>query len=180
MSGARVVLPARGVGSSAGFTLIELLVALALFALISLAGLSLIETTVGVQQRTDGRSQRLAEVQRALFLITADLEQLTAGPVQNAGTISLTRGSADGAYLVSYRLSAGSLVRSALGVERPILTDVTNVRFRFFKNGMWSEQPVSEDSPERPRGVELALELGQGSALGRGGEVKRVIELPAQ
>jgi general secretion pathway protein J len=163
-----------------GFTLIELLIALALFALISIAGLSLIETTVDVQQRTQERSERLAEVQRALFMVAADFEQLTSGPVRDASGITLTRGSADGAVAVSYALRGNALTRSASGTERTVLGDVTQLQWRFYKNAAWTNEPATTDSPDRPRAVELVLAIGRGQPIGAGPDVRRVLELPAE
>ncbi len=64
--------PCRHDGEEQGFTLIEMLVALALLALISLAGFALIQTVLNAQQRTDGRLERLAGLERAVYLIDAD------------------------------------------------------------------------------------------------------------
>jgi len=72
------VKPAAG---EAGFTLIELIISLALFALIAMAGLSLVEALLNIQQRTSGRLDRLAELQRAMYVLDNDLTQASAGPI---------------------------------------------------------------------------------------------------
>ncbi len=169
----------RAISADSGFTLIELLVALALFALISLAGVSLIETTLGVQQRTDGRSERLAEIQRALYLVTVDLEQLTAGPLPDPAMLSFQRASSGGDYSVSYYLADGAVHRVAAGTDRIILSNISVVEWRFFKNGAWTDQPSSQEAPQRPSGVELVLQLDRSTAF-VGGTLRRVIELPAE
>jgi general secretion pathway protein J len=171
--------PRRPEGGSAGFTLVELLVALALFALISLAGVSLVETIIGVQQRTDGRVERLAELQRALYLVAADFEQLTDGPVLNAGEVTLTRGSSAGEYGVSYRLEDKAVRRLAAGADRVLLADVTSLRWRFLKDAEWSEQPTSDEMPERPRAIELTIDLAGGDRRLQG-SVRRIVELPSE
>ena len=51
-----------------------MLVALVLFALIGGAGLAVLD-----QARTDGRLERLADVQRAMHLLTLDFMQATGG-----------------------------------------------------------------------------------------------------
>lgn len=172
-------MPATGDHASSGFTLVELLVSLVLFALISLAGVGLVETVIGVQQRTEARSERLAEIQRALYLITADYEQLSRGPLDGNGAIAFTRSSAGGDYPVVYQLLGGSLYRHAAELELPILSGVERVDLRFFKDGAWTTTPVTQDSPTRPRAVELTLMLARRPNQ-TGGPVRRVIELPDQ
>jgi general secretion pathway protein J len=173
------VQPCKAPQASAGFTLIELLVSLALFALISLAGVGLVETVVGVQQRTDSRAGRLAEVQRALHLITADFAQLTAGPRRDGASVRLDRASGAGDYSVSYRSAADGLHRIANGVDRTILRDAGSVQWRFFRDGAWQDQPTSESLPQRPGAIELVLQLQSGPNR-TGGTVRRVVELPAE
>ncbi len=165
--------------NSAGFTLIELLVALAMFALISMAGLSLIETVTGVQQRTDGRTERLAELQRGMYLLTADFEQLTAGPSRDGASVSLTRGSASGAYGVGYSVEGNALHRQVAGVDRVVIADIAGAQWRFLKGEDWADQPTSRELPERPRAVELTLELGRTTA-GPQGTIRRIVELPSE
>lgn len=58
-----------------GFTLIELLVALAIFAMLSAAGVMLLSGSVRAQEAVAGRLDDLAAVQRAASLLTVDLAQ---------------------------------------------------------------------------------------------------------
>ena len=87
---------------SAGFTLIEMMVALLLFALISLAGVSLVETMARMQRATAGRADRLADIQRAMFLVDADFGQLASGPDRAAGAVGFTRVSGNGDLAIRY------------------------------------------------------------------------------
>lgn len=162
---------------SSGFTLVELLVSLLLFALISLAGVGLVETLVGVQQRTEGRSERLSQVQRALYLVTADIEQLSSGPLIDGGTMIFTRSSAVGDYPVVYRFADGALYRQTGETELPILLGVTGMGLRFYKNSAWTSTPVTPEDIARPKAVELTLELAPQPGQ-TAGPVRRVIELP--
>lgn len=164
---------------SAGFTLIELLVSLALFALISLAGVRLVETIVGVQQRSAGRAERLGEVQRAIYLVTADFEQLTAGPERDGDRVRFTRGSGEGGYDVSYRFAGQALHRIASGTDRAVLTSLSASNWRFLKDGAWTDQPVTRERKDRPRAIELTIELQPGPGR-MAGTLRRVIELPRQ
>jgi general secretion pathway protein J len=163
--------------ASGGFTLVELLISLLLFALISLAGVGLVETVIGVQDRTELRSDRLAEIQRALFLITADFEQLSAGPLSEGDAVMFTRGSTIGDYPVIYRLAEGSLYRQAGSAESPILGGIEAFNVRYLKSGVWTGDAITKDSPARPKAVELTLILAQ-RPNETSGPVRRVIELP--
>ncbi len=189
-TGARSALHGSG---AAGFTLIEMLIALALFALISLAGVSLVDTVLGVQQRVEGRAERLAEVQRAVYLITADFEQLTMGPVRDEDGVQIGRASAAGSYPVTYRFADGALLRRTGESERVLLPAIASVNWRFLHDGAWtSEATVPAAAPpvavlpgmasgaerERPRAVELTIALA-GTGPGPRGSVRRVIELPS-
>ena len=164
--------------AGAGFTLIEVMVSLLLFALISLAGINLIETVLGVQHRTEGRAERVSQIDRALFLVTADCEQLTGGPRLESDTVSLTRAGADHEHTVVYRFFGGSLHRSVDGTDREILGGLANANWRFYKSGKgWAALPSTQDDPSRPRAVELTATLApQPNAVS--GPLRRVIVLP--
>lgn len=170
--------PARAPGS-AGFTLVELLVSLLLFALISLAGVGLVETVIRVQERTEGRGERLAEIQRARFLLAADLEQIVAGPVMEEETFTFLRGSAAGPYRVAYRFADGTLFREAGTVAAPMLSGLSQFSLRYLKADGWTTQLATEEDPSRPRAVELgfALQARPGQAAGR---LRQIVELPQE
>ena len=162
-----------------GFTLVELLVSLLLFALISLAGVGLVETVIGVQERTESRGDRLAEIQRAFYLITSDLEQIASGPFIENETIAFTRSSAAGDYPVIYRYDGTALYRQVSATEFAVLDGVNGLGLRFFKQGVWTDNPFSDEDTSRPKAVEITLMLTR-RANETGGPVRRVIELPDQ
>lgn len=163
-----------------GFTLVELVVALALFALISLAGLSLVESVLGVQQRTDGRLERLADLQRAMYVVNADFEQLTSGPARVDGNVSLTRNGVNGARAISYRLVDGGLQRDVDGRGRTLVTGIDAIAWRFHKQGRgWQDQPTSRNDPTRPDTVEMTLRLTPRAGVASG-TVRRLVSLPAE
>ncbi len=168
----------RASPSSAGFTLIELLVALVLFALISLAGLSLVEAMVRLERGSSGRLERLADVQRALFLVGADFGQLVEGPDRTAQGIVFRRLAGDGTHYLLYRADQAGLHRVTDGTDRLLLGGVGHINWRFAKHGGWTGEPRSRSDAERPSAVELTFQV-QGEAGGAAGPVRRVIELPA-
>ncbi len=165
--------------SSAGFTLIELLVALVLFALISLAGLSLIETMVRLERGSSGRLQRLADVQRAMFLVGADFGQLVDGPDRTAQGIMFRRLTGDGVHDLLYRSDRAGLHRVIDGNDRLLLGGIGQIGWRFAKHRGWTSEPRSRSDAARPSAVELTFQL-QAEAGGAAGLVRKVIELPAE
>jgi general secretion pathway protein J len=69
--------------SERGFTLIELLVAMAIFAVIgalALGGLNAVTSQISVAR---AQVERLADLQRAMRIISADLQQLSPRPVRD-------------------------------------------------------------------------------------------------
>lgn len=171
---------AGAVPASNGFTLIELMVALLLFALISLAGVSLVETVIGVQHRTSARALRLAQIQRAMVLIDADFESLSAGPRLDDGSVSLVRDGSQGPHAIAYRLEGTALHRVLDGQDRVIIDGLATFGMRFYKSGQgWSDVPMTPDDASRPLGIELTAVLSpQPGAMA--GPLRRVIALPAE
>ncbi len=175
-----------------GFTLVEVLVALALFSLIGIAGFSLLSAVVGVQSRTDGRLDQLAALQRAMHLMTVDLEQVAAAPltIENNATTIRRFGAAGGSrpMIVRYDLDDGALRRTlSLGGSAPdqqqrLIPGVAAIKWSFFDKGAWTDAwpPSGRDAAvSLPRAVALEIDLGpQGGGLA--GSLRRIVRLPAQ
>ncbi|UYY59632.1 type II secretion system protein J [Sphingomonas sp. S2-65] len=167
----------------AGFTLIELMISLGLFALIAVAGLALVDGIIKVQGRTEGRLDRLADLQRAMFVVTSDIDQLAAGNISGGGTsLSFTRaapGMGGPAIPLRYAVAGGSLVRGLGPVPQRVLGGIAAARWRFW-DGAWVDHwPMSEQGKTQwPRAIALEMQL-----VGPGGtpaSVRRVIALPAR
>jgi general secretion pathway protein J len=176
-----------------GFTLIELIVSLALFGLIAVAGLALVENVLGVQAQTDGRLERLGDLQRAIYVLTNDLEQVSEGAITGGPTqIAFRRHArASGGYgaPVAYALEGGVLVRTLLPVvpggaarAQRLLDGVSSVRWRY-RDGTrgWRESwpPAEvERKDDWPDAVEMLMVLTPGR--GRpAGTLRRIVALPA-
>ncbi len=87
----------------AGVTLIEVLVSLAIFAVIGIAGLTVLDTVARTGERTDGRLERLAEIDRAFLVIRRDLAQISGLDTQlNEEGLAFRRLDADGSFAVRY------------------------------------------------------------------------------
>jgi general secretion pathway protein J len=177
--------PARD--AQAGFTLVEVLVALALFALIGAAGFAVLDQVLRVQARTEGRLDQLADVQRAMHLVTTDFLQATNGSLAfTDGAVSLRRNGGTGEISIQYALADTVLVRNVSAdftqglAPQVLLTGVAALDWQFYTaEGSWVSTwpPAGARRPENPRAVALDATLA-GSALS--GHLRRVALLPAE
>lgn len=168
---------------ASGFTLIELMISLGLFALIAVAGLALVEGIIKVQGRTEIRLDRLADLQRAMFVVTSDLDQIARGPVSGGGEkLQFTRaapGFGGQAIGLQYSVANGNLVRGSGPMVQTLLAGVQRARWVFW-DGAWVDRwPVNDEARERwPRAIALELQVvGPG---GTPGALRRVVALPVQ
>lgn len=181
---------ARNRARRAGFTLVEVLVALGLFGLIALAGFTLLDGIVGTRDRLEGRLDRLAELQRAMYVITVDFEALDNGPIEllDNGVAFRRRSprSLRGSTEVRYFVAGGALRRrvGASGDQR-LISHVADVEWTFhFAERGWSPTPgaaATEETPQaratRPDAVALTVDLNGSDGLT--GRLRRVVELPS-
>tara|TARA_B100000678_G_C18106667_1_gene461094 strand:+ start:54 stop:587 length:534 start_codon:yes stop_codon:yes gene_type:complete len=161
-----------------GFTLIEVMVSLGLFALIAMAGLGLVDGVMGVQGRTEAKLDRTAAIQRAMFVIGSDFDQVSAGGISGGGVqVSLVR-SAPGLggppVPVRYVIAGGQLTRVAGTQPQLALGEVQSGQWRFLSKGSWTDRwPVDPKVPDaRPDAVAVTLTLPEGV-------LRKVVALPA-
>jgi general secretion pathway protein J len=169
-----------------GFTLIELMISLGLFALIAVAGLGLVQGILNVQGRTEARLDRLAELQRTMFVLSSDIDQIARG--RGAGAAhhkSFTRaapGVGGEPVTVHYALVRGTLVRTAGPLPQALLPGVAQARWRFWdadadKPGWVDHWPLADDQAELwPGAIEVEMQVG--GRPGPAGSLRRVIVLP--
>lgn len=150
-----------------GFSLVEVIVALALFALIGVAGYSMLSGVLQTQERTGGRLDRLAEIQRALFVIATDLDQAASQPQGNNAYVVLRKTSASGqSVLIRYELEGDGIVRTVSGGigerSQRVLSGVGSLGFSYFRKGEgWTEDarviagPDPEPSQSSPTGPQM-------------------------
>ena len=168
-----------------GFTLVEMLIALAIFGMLTAAGVALLTVTARTQETSDRLLAELGEVRRLGALLTADLAQaaprlyrdrdgrpqraFSGGAGETEMLIAFVRGGWDdgkGAALqrVGYRLRGGRLERlSYAGVDGgdatavvPLLDGVESLRLRYRdEEGAWRERWDPSDSAKLPVAVEL-------------------------
>jgi general secretion pathway protein J len=163
--------------TEAGFTLVEMIVALALFALISLAAFALVETVLSVQRRTDRRLDRIAELDRALYLVGADFGALSDGPFLMGEAVGMRRNAAGGPVLVGYAMLSDTLMRSRGMEPRALISGVEAAVWRFHRPDGWQTVPARPRELGRPDAVELTLRLATRDGV-PGGTLRRVILLP--
>lgn len=171
--------------AEAGFTLIELMISLGLFALIAVAGLAMVQGILNVQGRTETRLDRLAELQRTMFVITSDIDQIAHGRVTGDPREGLTfTRSAPGIggppVQVHYVAAGGVLLRQAGGLPQQLLAGVDRAQWRFFDRGSWTDRwPLNDKEADRwPSAIEVRMQLT--SPGGPSGTLRRVVTLPAQ
>ena len=174
-----------------GFTLIEVLVAMAITAMIGIAGSSLLIQTLsaGAQVREEVAAVEQLEIARALLQddfgqLVSKIETPTAGTsLSNELLFVLTRSgwpnpglqdARSDLQLVAYRFEKHSVVRRAWlranpvaatpFVDRVVLSDVEKVRIRFYADGEWRDDwPATLRST--PDLVEVTVEFADEQLL---------------
>lgn len=169
----------------AGLTLIEVLVSLAIFAVIGVAGLTVLNTVARTGERTDGRLERLAEIDRAFLVIRRDLAQIEPSDTRLADdTLRFQRLHTDGSQKVIYRLDDTTLIReisldAASPVAQQMLAGVASMEWRLMDSShqLTDTWPV-EGAQQHPRAAELMLDVWrEGRDLPQ--RVTRLFPLPA-
>ncbi|MGR3467237.1 MAG: type II secretion system protein GspJ [Shimia sp.] len=161
----------------AGVTLIEVIVALGLFAMIAVAGFSMLDSILRVRAGTEGRLERLADVDRALLLLSRDVQSKNQAPLAWDGArLAFVRDTTP----VAYRLDGGVLRRAAPSdTVQAVLGDVRGFEVRALDSrGAWHDTwPVEAQRllgvPPSLVGLEVRLELPEGGVV-------RVIDLPRE
>ena len=136
-----------------------MLIALGLFALIGVAGFTLLNSVLRTQDATDTRLGRMAEIQRAMLVVSSDLDQITGSLGGGASSLSLQKADITGGIVtVRYDLTGDAMTRtiSGPGGERAqtLLTRVSSLRWTFHRRrGDWLEawpQPARPAPPPVP------------------------------
>lgn len=156
----------RSRSADAGVSLIEVLVSLAIFAIIGVAGLAVLNTVTGTGERTDGRLDRLAELDRAFLVISRDLEQVSTAEMTLDGSIlAFQRTAAEQNIEMVLLLDQATLTRrievaDGTSVDQQLLTGVTELEWRVMdRTKRWHETwpPAGVEAPGRPHAAELTL-----------------------
>ncbi|WP_297775924.1 type II secretion system protein GspJ [uncultured Roseovarius sp.] len=170
-----------------GVTLIEILVSLAIFAVIGIASLNVLDAVARTGERSDEQLDRLAEIDHAFLVIRRDLSQ-SVGLETRLDKEGLTfRRTQMGETLeMSYRLDDAILLREIRPTDTSpmsqlMLTGLANARWRLLTGSrrwtsLWPAEGKS--AAHRPLAVELTIEvMRDGYAFPQ--SVTRVFALPA-
>nr|WP_303694849.1 type II secretion system protein GspJ [Brevundimonas subvibrioides] len=133
-----------------------MLIAMALFALIGVAGFTLLNSVLRTQDATDTRLGRMAEIQRAMLVVSSDLDQITGSLGGGATSLSLQKADITGGIVnVRYDLNGDALTRTITGAggERvqTLLTRVSSLRWTFHRRrGDWLDAWPQPQQPALP------------------------------
>lgn len=168
-----------------------MLIALGVFALIGVAGFTLLNSVLRTQNATDTRLDRMAEIQRAMLVASSDLDQITGSLGGEAGSLSLQKADIAGNIVtVHYDLNGDVMTRtiSGPGGERvqTLLTQVTSASWTFHRRrGGWlpvwpvPTQPGIAAQIEPGDGITaVALDLNLTGLDGRATTLRRVASIP--
>ncbi len=128
-----------------------------MFALIGVAGFILLNSVLRTQDATDGRLGRMAEIQRAMLVVSSDLDQITGALGGGAASLSLQKADIGGNVVtIRYDLNGDAMTRTVTGPggERvqTLLTEVSSVRWTFHRRrGDWLDSwPRPQEPPPLP------------------------------
>ena len=164
--------------AEAGLTLVEVLVALALFSLIGLSGFTMLDNILRVQSGTQGRLERLGQIDRALVVFSRDLQESDSGSVrQDENGVTMNR---TGTGLLSYQARSNVFLRSLSrrNFAQQMIDGVNSIRLRSLDSvGIWHdtwpiEQTQSLGLIPTLKAVELQLDLREGT-------ISRLVDVPA-
>ncbi|MFT5692045.1 MAG: general secretion pathway protein J [Oceanicoccus sp.] len=124
-----------------GLTIFEVLIALSIFALIGLASFRILGSVVAAKNAAVRHSDTLGQVQKSLFIIERDLEQIISRDIRTESTDSLSYLQANsGDYKLEFtrsgwknplQLSRSSLQRVAYDIgPHPYAQDTTSIHYQ--------------------------------------------------
>lgn len=177
---------------------------MALFALIGIAGFTLLDGVLRTQGATETRLSRLAEIQRAMLVISTDLDQVANSLGGSGAALSLQKTDLSGGVVnVQYDLTGDRLTRTLSGASgsrtQILLENVASVRWTFHRRrGDWLDtwpQPVTATlatpAPVAPLGsttppstvsqgiTAIGLDIVMAGLDGRpGATLRRVVSVP--
>jgi general secretion pathway protein J len=157
----------------AGITLVEMLVALMIFALVALASFTTLDTILRVRERTDGRLEHLAKLDRALQVFGRDVAQSDPLEVKledNVLRTTQTTGRALRTYLVADQtLQRENRFESAdVPLVQSLMGNVSGISFRVLgEDREWRDIWPDPAEPMPAMAVDMVVTLTDGKTLKR-------------
>lgn len=172
--------------SQAGFTLVEMLVALAIFALLSAAGVSILRASVDTQAAVDQRLTQIGGLGRLHALLASDFGQVVDRPTRGpsgerpafagdasqmqfvrSGWMNLDQEPRSDLQRVEWRFTGNRLDRTGfasldggdeLSLGAAFAKGLESAAFRYrVADGSWSAEFRSSDHAALPSAVEMTL-----------------------
>ncbi len=161
----------------AGITLVEMLVALMIFALVGVASFTTLDTILRVRERSDGRLEQLARMDRALQVFGRDVVQSDPMDVTLADNVlTVRRMGAEGVqrYLLEDQSLSRTLVPKAAenAFSQTLIEEVSDVRFRVLD----LEREWRDSWPGATQSGAVAVDMVV--TLASGQSLKRLVTLP--
>ena len=173
-----------------------MLVALVLFALIGVAGFGVLDQILRTQAATEGRLERLARIQREMYLLTTDFSQARPSTLTFEGgdqgpVLSLERSAAEtgaGRIALAYRLRDGILLRDVSDASgrrvarQPLLDGVRGIAWQFFDPdlGWVDEWPPGGQAPAQAERRANPVAVSAVILLEDAQQLRRVAPLPSE
>lgn len=171
----------------AGLSLIEVLVSLAIFAIIGVAGLAILNTVALTGERTEGRLERLAEIDRAFLIVRRDLAQIAPVNVMlDADGLAFRRTARSSNIAVTLLVKDMTFTRqvgeaATTAVDQKLLSGTSSARWRLLDGSrVWHRvwPPAGGAAEARPHAAELTIEV-TGELSGETAVLTRLFPLPA-
>ncbi len=162
-----------------------------------MAGFSMLDQVLRTQRQTDGKLERIAELQRAMHLMTLDFSQATSASLTTQKgpeglVVAWQRNateSSGGSFSLEYALNEGALMRVVAVTEgtplarQPLLQDVSAVGWQFYEpSAGWGDEwpPVARvvlpgQPVPNPQAVAITITLAA-----TGNQLRRVVLLPGE
>lgn len=119
-------------GRPFGFTLLEILIALFIFSFVSLILANALRNVIDTHAGTEKKADRLRSLQKALLVMSRDIEQVVNRPILNA------QGKEEAAFFADKRHFALTHTGVSTGTQAsPRISALQRVEYWWYDNALW-------------------------------------------